>query len=730
MLKVSLYKSFFTGANNPGVHVDINVVVKSIKTGSDGTRAKTERLRKLYTTDNDRYTHEKERSDSVTWSGTFPPGKRIGDKLIQHSGYVVLDIDDDIDIVAVREHLTGHPNVRFAFLSPSGRGYKPLIKVNPIPQNKVEHEIAFNAVLEVFAGYTTDKELAKQRDPNRLCVLAYDPEPIQNNQAVPVEWEMPAPAPELPSSAPTTLNETETEYSPPSESEAIDLLRHIPNDCEYSRWVEIGMAIKDAGLPMSVFQEWSGGQRKKSSTGEWIDVDIAAQWNRLNGSGITWGSAVHLAKENGYKPEKKPKPNGDSDKADKLYPYDIAEAFMQSNHYWFTHDELHQYNDKNGLYEPCAPKVRKSARLQFGSQVNTSKVNEVENHITDMAYRSDFACDGLVFKNGVLDLDTMEMSPHSPDSYHLTGYPVNYLADEKPTVTPFRDYLFELTQDSEGVTTLFEMIGSCFDPGVFEMRTVFLLTGSGSNGKSTLLDIIEELVGMHNISRTPFTDYGIDRWAKGGLVDKALALDDDIDPTKPLGPALKSLVTKKVHEVELKYRNSFPYPLEATFIGAINGQPHTSDTSDAFWDRFLVLDFPMTFEKDATARQRLMSEFTSSEMLDSIATFSVNLYAQAKCAGVFTRPERSEEMVAMFQENSNHIITFANERLVHSPDVIETRRDVRAAYGDWCDDNHVTKPYSSKRFWQSLWSQGFKDGKPRKIEGKVERVIEDVQLTI
>ena len=400
---------------------------------------------------------------------------------------------------------------------------------------------------------------------------------------------------------------------------------------------------------------------------------------------------------------------------------------MANNHYWFTHEQLHQYNDKTGLYEPCVPKLRKSSRQMFGSSVRTSKVNEVEHHITDMADRSDFASDGICFKNGVLDLDTMEMSPHSPDSRHLVGYPVNYLGGDCPKITEFRDYLFGLTQDPDAVITLFEMIGGCFDPNVFEMRTVFLLTGSGSNGKSTLLDIIEELVGMGNISRTPFTDYGNERWAKSGLVDKAVALDDDIDPTQPIGPALKSLVTKRVHEIEFKYRDIFAYPLECLFIGAINGQPHTSDTSHAFWDRFMVLDFPMTFEKDATKRQGLMRTFTAPDMLDAIATHSIQSYARARDTGNFTSPDHSAEMVQMFRENADHVITFVSARLEHSPEVYETRRHIWTAYVNWCTNNDVMKPYSPRRFWQSLRTQGFKDGKPRKIEGKTERVIEDVQ---
>ena len=293
-INVSLYNGCKTHDDNPGVVCDINSVVTRIKLGRKGLREKTERLNALYVSDRVLYKTEKEKLVCVTWSGTFPPNERIGDKLILHSGYIVLDIDDDIDLATVREHLKAHPNVRFAFISPSALGYKALVKVDPIPQNRVEHEAAFNAVLEVFGDYADDKELVKQRDPNRLCFLAYDPEPISNASAVPVSWELPA---SLPVSPPAETPAPDTEYDPPTVAEASALLQKLPNDVEYSRWVEIGMAIKAAGLPMSVFEDWSGGKRKQS-TGEWIDVDIPAQWNRLNGAGITWGSVVHWANPN------------------------------------------------------------------------------------------------------------------------------------------------------------------------------------------------------------------------------------------------------------------------------------------------------------------------------------------------------------------------------------------------------------------------------------------------
>ena len=61
------------------------------------------------------------------------------------------------------------------------------------------------------------------------------------------------------------------------------------------------MGIKAAGLPVSVFSEWSQSQRLNSS-GVWVSEDCLSHWGRYNSSGITWGSLVHIAKQNGYVP--------------------------------------------------------------------------------------------------------------------------------------------------------------------------------------------------------------------------------------------------------------------------------------------------------------------------------------------------------------------------------------------------------------------------------------------
>ena len=420
--------------------------------------------------------------------------------------------------------------------------------------------------------------------------------------------------------------------------------------------------------------------------------------------------------------------SGDSSNTDKPEPIDIAESFMEKDRYWFTHEEIHQYNPATGLYEPCAPPLRRASRVVMGRKARTQTVNEVQNHITDMAHRSDFGSDGAVFKNGVLDFDTMELSPHSPDSYYLSSYPVNYISPDDVDEAPFTEYLNELVLDFDGVVTLLQMIGSCFDPDVYDLQTAFMLTGTGSNGKSTLLEIIEVLIGIGNISRTPFPDYGKDRWAKGGLVGKSVALDDDIDLSVPLSSAVKALITQKYHQGEEKYKNAFVFKMMATFIGAINGQPHTLDMTNAFWRRWCILDFPNIFDKDARRKREIMEMFTAPDMLDAIASISLREYSKARKAGHFLVPSHSTELVESFQEDSNHVITFANDCLAHEPEVYVRRKDIWGAYSDWVMANRILKPYGNRKFWSALANMNYKTTRRVWINEKSERVVEDVKL--
>ncbi|HAM68538.1 MAG TPA: DNA primase, partial [Ruminococcus sp.] len=81
-----------------------------------------------------------------------------------------------------------------------------------------------------------------------------------------------------------------------------ELLAYIdPAGCSYQEWCGIGMALKDAGYPVSVWDNWSARDGGRYHAGE-----CAQKWRSFNGSEtpVTAGTIVHMALENGYQPHR------------------------------------------------------------------------------------------------------------------------------------------------------------------------------------------------------------------------------------------------------------------------------------------------------------------------------------------------------------------------------------------------------------------------------------------
>ena len=277
--KVSVYNGV---TDTKGISASMDSVVDRIRSGGRGLAEKTTELRSLNDNNGPAYDREKEKLPAVTWSGVFE--SRKAENLETHSGYIVLDIDNDIDVEEVKAQLTAHPNVAVLFISPSGQGVKPVIPVSPVPFTVEEHQAAFNAVLDVFTEYVVDDpvKLPAQRDPCRLCFLAHDPEVVdQRLTATPVSWEM---------QQQLTPPPKKKEHSPPSIEEARATLKRLDAN-DYARWIEIGMACKSAGLPIDVWEDWS-----KTASNYQPGV-CQKKWDSFNKAGIGWGSVVRLSNE-------------------------------------------------------------------------------------------------------------------------------------------------------------------------------------------------------------------------------------------------------------------------------------------------------------------------------------------------------------------------------------------------------------------------------------------------
>ncbi len=72
-----------------------------------------------------------------------------------------------------------------------------------------------------------------------------------------------------------------------------------PSSLDYTDWVNVGMALKDAGYPCSVWDDWSRRDGSRYHTGECF-----SKWDGFHGAAVpvTAGTIVQMAKENGWCP--------------------------------------------------------------------------------------------------------------------------------------------------------------------------------------------------------------------------------------------------------------------------------------------------------------------------------------------------------------------------------------------------------------------------------------------
>jgi len=109
----------------------------------------------------------------ATFSGTFT--KRGAENLINHSGYMVLDLDGLEDIESVKLQLLKDPcfETQLLFVSPNGNGLKWVIEIDI--NGKYSHGQWFDAVrnyIKSTHGIEVDRS---GRDVGRVCFISYDP---------------------------------------------------------------------------------------------------------------------------------------------------------------------------------------------------------------------------------------------------------------------------------------------------------------------------------------------------------------------------------------------------------------------------------------------------------------------------------------------------------------------------------------------------------------------------
>lgn len=207
-------------------------------------------------------------------------------------------------------------------------------------------------------------------------------------------------------------------------------------------------------------------------------------------------------------------------------------------------------------------------------------------------------------QNGIYNLETAELLPHSPDYKLIRQLPIKY--DKKADCPYVRKFLGDVTTSREA-EVLLEFLGYSFIQDIRHDKAIMLL-GNGSNGKSVWLKVIITMLGLENICSTSLQRLCDDKFAMSELYGKLLNIFPDLSDNMIQGAdAFKGLSSGDLLTAQQKYGQPFQFMNYARQIYSANDLPAVRKGNYAYYRRWMLITFPYTFvdkPKDTNKKEK------------------------------------------------------------------------------------------------------------------------------
>jgi putative DNA primase/helicase len=406
--------------------------------------------------------------------------------------------------------------------------------------------------------------------------------------------------------------------------------------------------------------------------------------------GSLYKQVLKAAEEKGIKI---PKQFVRSDEREKDFiPLQVAQL-IQSKFRFVTHRQSHiVWVYRDGVYSPDGEEtIRAETRDQLGEDATDHRVNEVVSHIRDTTFTDPekFAppLELINLENGILNLKTRELSPHSPDIIFTNKMPVKY--DPNVTCPRILKFLGEVTVPDD-IPVIQEFVGY-FLWREYIFAVAMMLLGEGENGKSTFLNLLIAWLGKENVATPSLQKLLTSRFALAELYGKLANIHADLPPT-PLSQtgAFKMLTGRDTMHAEQKFHNPFNFVNYAKLIYSTNELPETKDLTEAFWRRWMVATFPNKFpEGDPRTDPHILEKLTTPEELSGLLNWALEGLERLLKDGKFSRSQTRAETEEDWTTRTDSLRAFADKYAVADRAYFVTKDDFYEMYQEFCEASDV-----------------------------------------
>jgi P4 family phage/plasmid primase-like protien len=353
----------------------------------------------------------------------------------------------------------------------------------------------------------------------------------------------------------------------------------------------------------------------------------------------------------------------------------------------------------------------------------TSFCTEVLNAVARRTYidRSKVNPPGrLCLANGVLDLDTLQLSPHDPEAPFTVQLAVTY--DSGATCPRFKALVEEVLPDAGAPDLLQESFAYILDHRL-SYQVGFVAYGDGANGKGTVFGVLADLLGPELVCSIPLQELR-GKFAGGTLYGKMLNLATELPRQRFDDTAMfKAITGGDLISGERKFRDAFVFRPTTRLVFTSNGLPPTGDYSEGFKRRWVMLSFPVFIppgRRDPALPDKVRAESAG------ILNWALAGLQRLRDRGRFDPPET--EVGREWRRLSDPLAAFVAAAVEKDCSSRVTKKELYAAYASYCESEGTVPQRANEvgaRLPQLL--AGIREANPR-IGGARARVWVGIRL--
>lgn len=341
------------------------------------------------------------------------------------------------------------------------------------------------------------------------------------------------------------------------------------------------------------------------------------------------------------------------------------------------------YSSKDGIYHMNHDYFAKYVGI-LHPEADEGFTEKVMYHIKTNSQRvnrtgfKDGERDLIPFQNGILDYTTKELivdyendvAYHDDPQYVFTWYVhCNWNPDaQSPQIKmpngkiwEFEEWLLDIMDGSkEDAHLLKQVIGSVFRPFVDFQQSTWFYSTSGSSGKTTILDMIFDILGNSAVALNLKEIEGEDSAfnLQQVLESGAVFIGADENPVKMYldkSDKYKSIVTHGWVHLNRKFKKNVSAKFFCSMIQCGNDTPRLQDNSPSNLRRWNAIRFPKTFGKnekikeikDVYLKRKDVQEYICKACLKDIPDYYE-----------FMNTDNTEETLRMIQTDNSPVLQF------------------------------------------------------------------------